>query len=166
MMLPATIYPRVMHVLTLISQGLTLTTACEQAQIPTSTLLKHVQTAPELQDAYVEAEQRGLDTLADILLNIFSDPHYGQSDPRRAQILSNNIQWYLARKRPSQYGDRQIIETHITADKAIVEALSRGRERAERAALDDVPYTVVSETPIKRAEIDLALVPPELREFV
>jgi hypothetical protein len=153
-----------MQVLTLVSEGRTLTTACDQLQIAPITVLKYVQNAPELQDAYMEAEQRGLDTLADVLLNIFSDPHYGQSDPRRAKILSENIQWYLARKRPSQYGDRQIIETHITADKAIVEALSRGKERAERGTLDDVPYTVVSDEPIKR--LDPATVPPELREFV
>lgn len=162
-MLAADIYSRVMSALTFLSQGRTLTSACAEAGLSAVTLQKYVNSTPELRDAFIEAEQSGYDTLADILLNIFEDSTYGHTETKKAKIISDNIKWYLARKRPSQYGDRTIVETHITADKAIVEALSRGRERAEKAVLEDVAYKVL-DTAVGQIAMDA--IAEELREFI
>lgn len=160
MALTTEIYPRVMHALSLLSQGYTLTRACDTAGISAGTLQKHVANVPELQEAYGEAEQRGYDTLADILLEIHVHPYYGTTSDAKAKLISDNIKWYLARKRPSQYGDRTIVETHITADKAIVEALARGRERAENGTIEDATYKVIEN------KVSEQLVPDELKPFL
>ena len=145
MSLPMDVYPAVMRALTLISQGRTKTSACDDAQISTSVFDRHVRGTPELAQMYEEAEQRGMDTLADILLEIDSNDQYGSSDPKVQKVMSDNIKWYLSRKRPKQYGDKVTIEHSITADKAIIDALERGKARAIGQVVEDVAYTVVEE---------------------
>lgn len=148
-------YPKVLGVLTLLSQGRTLTEACDDQRISFHAFRQYVNAVPELSGLYTDAEQRGYDVMADALLNIFGDPKYGETEPKRAKIISDNIKWYLARKRPALYGDRSIVEHQITADKTIVEALSRGKEAVAKAVLEDVAYNVV----------EAVALPPELKQF-
>lgn len=155
-----TIYPNIMRVLTLLSQGHSITKACDACNISASQFHKHIHSQPDLEELFLDAEQRGFDTMADALLEIFTHPLYGESDDKKAKVISENIKWYLAKKKPSSYGDRQIVETHITADKAIVEALSRGRERAERGVIEDATYKVIED------QFDIEKLAPELRQFV
>lgn len=106
-----------------------------------------------------DAHERGADALADILLNIDSDAVYGDTDVKVMKIKSDNIKWYLSKRFNQQYGEKIVVENTFTADKAITEALARGKERAmkaitgtvtEQAArqiVDDVAYEVVDVSP-------------------
>jgi hypothetical protein len=150
-------YSRVLSVITLLSQGRTLTEACDESRINFATFRQYVNNVPELTALFTDAEQRGYDVMADALLNIFDPGHkYGETEPKRAKIISDNIKWYLARKRPQLYGDKSIVEHQITADKTIVEALSRGKETVSRAVLEGVTYSVVE---------DAAKLPADLKQF-
>lgn len=131
-----------MRVIDLISQGRTKTSACDEVQISTNAYDAAVNANEVLHDIAVAAETRGQDTLADVLLEINSHAYYGTTDPKMAAILSKNIQWYLSRKRPKDYGDRVTVQHEITADKIIVDALTRGKDRAiAGAVLEGVVYT-------------------------
>lgn len=160
-MLPYDVFPRVQAALGYLARGYTLTRACDTAQLSPSTFRRWIETSPELKDQFSDAEQRGYDTMADVLLDIFADPHLGQTDATKAKIISDNIKWYLARKRPAQYGDRTLVDIHVTADKAIVEALARGRERAEHGQIEDAAFTVIPSLPSKQTDD----IPDELKQF-
>jgi hypothetical protein len=143
-MVPMDVYPLVMKAIDDIGNGRTLTRACDAAGLSVATFKRYVTDTPELHDLFNDAEQRGHDALADILLEIDSHPVYGSTDPKQQKVVSDNIKWFLARKRPQQYGDRVIVENKITADKAIIDALSRGAQRAIAAkVLEGVTYTVI-----------------------
>lgn len=173
MTLPVDIFPNVMRALDNISQGHTLTAACDLANVSVTAFKKYVSNTSELHDLFNEAEQRGYDRMADALLTIDTDPVYGTTDPKKMKILSDNIKWYLSRKRPAQYGERVIVENNITADRAIIDALERGKQRAIQAAvINDVAYEVVQDvllpTPKAKAvdPVQIDGLDPELRQFV
>ena len=141
-------YTRAMRALDFIGQGVTPTKACDQAGIGIQTVRKYINNDPVLQEFAEEATQRGYDTMADALLHI-NDAHslYGTTDPKEQKIISDNIKWYLARKHPTVYGDKVVIENNYTVDKVIVEALARGRERAllGQAVVEEALYTIVED---------------------
>lgn len=147
-MLPANMYPLVMRAIELIGQGRTDTAACALVGLTVSTLRKYIRETPELHGLYEDADARRYDMMADTLVEI--DSHCaiaGVSDVKVMKVLSDNIKWFLSRKRPQQYGERITVENHITADRAIINALERGAARAVAAQVAntiDVDYTVVS----------------------
>lgn len=142
------VYIRVMHALDLISQGKTETVACDEARISKDTLDMYTSRDANLADMANNAKARGYDTLADILLHIDTDTEYGSSDPKVMKVLSDNIKWFLSRKDVKRYGDRMLVEHSITADKEIVEALSRGKQRVLEgvitAVVEDAVFNVVA----------------------
>src|SRR5688572_8020453 len=151
-------YTKVINVIVLISQGHTLTSACDEQRISFDVFRREVNKVPELSALFVDAEQRSYDVMADALLDPFGVRQantYGEQDPKRAKIMSDNIKWYLARKRPYQYGDKSIIEHQFTADKTIVEALQRGKDNVMKALVEDATYSVVEDT--------VPTLPPELK---
>jgi hypothetical protein len=161
MALPIDIFPAVMSALTLISQGRTKTSACDEADISTAAFDTYVQSQPELHAAFNAAEERGYDTMAELLLELDNHPVYGTRDAKLLKITSDNIKWFLSRRRPQKYGERVIVENKITADKAITDALNRGKQRALMGTvIEDVAYEVVQEA------IDVSVLPDELRELV
>lgn len=166
MALPADIFPQVMRALDLIGQGRTKTSACDEAGITTATFDNYVRSTPELHAIADNAEQRGFDTLAEILLEIDRHEHYGSADPKQQKVISDNIKWYLSRKRPQQYGDKVTVDVNITADKAITDALSRAKDRAEGRILEDVSYTRVEDQRENAATLDVTALDPELLQFV
>jgi hypothetical protein len=85
----------------------------------------------ELRDLYINAERRSYDMMAEALLHIDNHPIYGQSDSKMAGVISKNIQWFLSKRRASVYGEKITVEHTITADKAILDALQRGKARAQ-----------------------------------
>lgn len=85
--------------------------------------------------------------MADILLEMETNPVYGSSDPQKMKIISENIKWLLSRRRPSQYGDKVTVEHNVTADAAIVEMLARGRDRANSLMIEEAEYVDVTPTP-------------------
>lgn len=143
MSLPIDTYTRVLLALDHIGQGKTESHACDLAAVSVQTFRKCLGDTPELADLMVECEARGYDRMADALLHIDTDLTYGSSDPKKMKIVSDNIKWYLARKRPQQYGERVIVENTFTADRIITDALEQGKLRAMRGrVLEDVSYSV------------------------
>lgn len=164
---PADYFPLVMRAIDLIGQGRTQTRACDEAGVSVATFKAYVAQTEELHALFNDAEQRGYDTLADILLEIDSHHLYGSSDPKQQKVMSDNIKWLLSRRRPQQYGERVIVENKITADKAIIDALSRGAERAlMNTVVEDVSYTVIQEIADKSADALLEGVDVDLLQFV
>lgn len=76
-----------------------------------------------------DALQEGYDTMAELLLEIDRDPLYGNNDPKMAKVISDNIKWFLARRRPKEYGDRMDVNVTVTADKEIIAALRASQSR-------------------------------------
>ena len=151
MTLPIDTLTAVMRALDFLSQGHTLSAACDKASISVSAFNKTVRNTKELHDLFTDAEQRGYDRMADTLLTMdavdnVNSPYY-QTDPKIMKILSDNIKWYLSRKRPQQYGERVIVENTITADRAIIDALERAKQRAIGAVVEDVAYALVQDVP-------------------
>lgn len=141
-------FPKVMRALELIADGRTVRRACDDVKISIASFTRIVNDVPEFKELYAEAEQRGYDNMAEILLNIDTDPQYGSSDTKQQKIISDNIKWFLSRKRPSQYGDKVEITHVITADKAIIGALERGRQRAITGNIIEGTFTEVPALPV------------------
>jgi hypothetical protein len=152
--LPQDIYARIMHALDLISQGETPTKAYDQAFVSKSVVEKYIASDPALQQLAIDAHSRGFDTLADVLLDIDTDPRYGASDPKIMKVKSDNIKWYLTKRDSQRYGEKVVVENRITADRAIVEALSRGKQRvlnaAQKAFVEDADFVVVDDTDVSQ----------------
>lgn len=130
MSLPYDYYPAVLHALELLSQGRTKTRACDEANITLATFESYVKNIPELTEMFTEAEQRSYDAMAEALVDIDNHAIHGQSDPKMAKVISDNIKWLLSKRRSKEYGERITVDHTITADKAITDALAAGRKRA------------------------------------
>ena len=138
MALPYDYYPAVLYAIDKISQGHTKTSACDEANINIATFDNYIKNDEVVQALYVEADQRGTDAMADALLTIDDHGIYGQSDPKMAKVISDNIKWLLSKRKSTTYGDKLVVEHNLTADKAITEALLAGRERATFALTDNI----------------------------
>lgn len=143
-MLPADILPKVMRVIDLLRQGRSPTEACRDALITWHSVKKYAERDSDIKDMLTDAQQEGFDTLADILLTIDRDSFYGQSDSQMAKIISENIRWYLARKNPAGYGDKQTIDVNLKADSVILAALNAAKLRAP--PMLDLQATRITET--------------------
>lgn len=163
MTLPVDMFPKVLLAVDLIGQGQMESAACDKAGITVSAFRKYVNSSNELADIYNDAQVRGYDRLADELINI--DVHgamLGLTDPKMIKLLSDNRKWLLEKRRPQQYGQRSVVEHSITADRAIIEALSQGKQRALEGTIIDATYTVIEEA-VRVHGVDMD---PDLLEFV
>ena len=138
MALPYDYYPAVLYAIDLISQGNTLTEACDQSNLPISTFHNYLNKDENLHAMYVEADQRGSDAMADALVNIDNHRLHGQSDPKMAKVISDNIKWVLSKRKPKEYGDRVQVDHSVTVDVAITTALDAARRRVPVADQSDV----------------------------
>lgn len=136
MTLPYDYMPALLNVFDLISQGYTETAACDHVKLSISTFKHYIKNNEELQEMYDEAFQRGTDAMADALLNPDNHALYGHSDAKMAKVQSDNIKWFLSKRRPKDFGDRIEVNHHLTADKAITQALLAARNRVP--LLEDV----------------------------
>lgn len=147
MTLPAlTNFPLVLEACGLIADGYTVRKACDKVGVGIGTFQRIVNEVPEMKELYFASEQRGYDNMAEILLEIDSNPLYGSSDTKQQKIMSDNIKWFLSRKRPEQYGDKVTVKHEVTADKAIIEALSRGNQRVRDNVIEGVFTEVLAAT--------------------
>lgn len=161
------IYTQCMGAIDLISQAWTETAACDECRISVRAFRKYTEENVELRELREEAAVRGYDRMADKLLDPFGDPLYGESDVKRAKLISDNMKWLLARRRPDQYSERVKMEVTITADRAIIEALERGRDRVSSMVLDAVARDITPRTLPKPANvINLDAIDDELAQFV
>ena len=128
------VYPRVLEALELISQGLTKTQACDDARVSVAQFDSCIDRDPELQTLRQEAETRGHDALADALINIDNHRVHGQSDPKMAKVISENIKWYLGKKDNKRFGDKVEVQHSLTLDRTIVDVLAAARYRVAALA--------------------------------
>lgn len=148
MALPYDFYPAVLYAIDQISQGETLSKACDLSNISVTTFHNYVNKDETLQAMYTEADQRGGDAMADALINIDNHLKHGQSDPKMAKVISDNIKWVLGKRKPKEYGDRVQVDHSISVDVAITTALDAARRRVpalENAEIVDADFTVMSE---------------------
>lgn len=127
--------PLIMNAIDLISQGYTETRACDDVRLSVSTFKHYIKANDELQDLYTEAVQRGSDAMADALLAPDNHHLYGHGDSKMAKVQSDNLKWFLSKRDPKRFGDRIEVNHHITADKAITQALNAARNRTMQASL-------------------------------
>lgn len=142
-------YQKVVRVIDLLSQGYTLTKACKDTGMSVMAFNRTVKNDNQLAELFGEAAQVGYDNMADALLNMPElVVRFGVSDDKSLKIMSDNIKWFLSKRDQKRFGDKVTIENHITADRAIVDALARGQERAlariEKSKAEDVDFHVVS----------------------
>lgn len=146
MTLPYDYVPAVLFAIEKLSQGNTLTRACDLANVPIPTFHKVVNANPEIADMYADAQQRSYDAMADALVHIHEDPNLGSSDPKIAAVISKNIMWYLEKKKPKEYGQRVQVDTNVSIDIAITTALDAARTRVGHAIAHVIEDAVIVET--------------------
>lgn len=157
MAIPYDYYPAVLYAIDRLADGRTKTRACDLANITVSIFDQYVNRDPELARLANEAMQRGYDAMSEALLEPDNHMIYGHGDAKMAKVQSDNIKWFLSKKRPKEYGDRVQVDVNITADKAITDALLAGRNRAlnqlNAPTIEDAVYADVSEDAAIEAEI-------------
>jgi len=145
MTLPYDQLPLVMQAIEYLSVGHTETQSCDYAGIGVGAFKNYIKHNDELQSLYQEAMQRGYDAMAEALLSPDNHAIYGHSDPKMAKVQSDNIKWFLEKRKPKEYGQRVEVNHHITADKAITQALAAARQRA----LPDLTNEVIDVIPVR-----------------
>lgn len=152
MTLPYDYLPAVLYALDRMTDGMSETAACDDANITIGTFKNYIKNSRELQELYEEADQRGGDAMADALLTIDNHDVYGQSDPKMAKVISDNIKWYLEKRKSRKYGAKIDVNVNLTADRAITDALIAGRNRANAALTYD---DVIDMEPIQQTDEEL-----------
>lgn len=122
-------YPKVLEVINEVGQGRTVTDACDRVGIEVVTFRSYVDREPTIKALFVDAEQRSYDAMADALINIDNHKIHGQSDAKMAKVISDNIKWVLAKRRPKDFGERIEIKHEHTVDIAITSRLNAARQR-------------------------------------
>lgn len=137
-------YPAVMFAIERVREGDTLSEACKQSGITVTAFRRIANSDTSIAELYAEAKTNGDDALADKLLTL----HEEESDPRIISIMARNIQWLLER-RSKAYSPR--IEHNHThgADKELIAALNRGRDRVMNA---NAPLLLQSEAVVEDVE--------------
>ena len=138
MTLPYDYYPAVLYAIDLISQGETVTSACDRSNLSISTFHNYLNRDDNLRAMYNEADQRGSDAMADALINIDNHRIHGQSDPKMAKVISDNIKWVLSKRKPKEFGDRVQVDHSVTVDVAITTALDAARRRVPVADQSEI----------------------------
>lgn len=147
-------YPAVLYAIDQISQGQTVTFACDKANITIQTLEKYVKNDPALMEMYEDAQQRGFDALADALINIDNHKIHGHSDSKMAKVVSDNIKWVLSKRDQKRFGEKLQVTHEITADKAIIAALEAGKRRTALPAPSQIIDVVYEEVPAALPQTD------------
>lgn len=143
MSLPYDYYPAVLHAINLISQGETISAACDKSNLAVSTFRSYIDKDEQLHTMFAEAETRGTDAMAEALINIDNHRIHGQSNPQMAKVVSDNIKWFLSKKRPDQFGDRVKVDHSVTVDVAITTALDAARRRLPAPSDDVIDTTAI-----------------------
>lgn len=138
-------------IISMLHQGLTKKAICAELNISEHNMFKYLKQNPLFNKQYKEAAAVGYDALADSLLTI----NQTEPDVLRARVVSDNIKWLLARRKPETYGDKLEVNMNATVDIAGALAEARGRVSESRVG------SMVSNSPnetheaIKAAEDNL-----------
>ena len=145
-MLPYDYTPAVLYAMDLLSQGHSLTVACEKSNISVRVYNTYVKRSEELQELHNEAMVLRNDALTDVLLNIDNDKVHGRTDAKMAKVISDNIKWALEKNDPRRFGQRVEIKHELTLDRAIIAALDAAKDRIP--ALTDGTGVMIDLTPV------------------
>lgn len=126
-------------VLERIASGKTITVACAECGIEPQAYYRARKSNPHLQAAHLEAQEIGLEAMADSLQNI----HETIGNPLMARVVSENRRWLLARRLADRYGDRIAVDANVNND--LVSTLREAIARIPRPASDQTP-TIEGET--------------------
>lgn len=129
MSIPYDMYVKVMSAIDLIGQGYTMTRACDEANVSVPAFKKYTQVDETLAATLSEAEQRSYDAQVDALLDPFHHETYGETDPAKAKIMSENIKWVVGKRDSKRFGDKVEVKHTHTVDAAITRALNAARNR-------------------------------------
>lgn len=116
----------VMRIIENIGTGETLYRSCKDMRFPVLRFNRIVKANAELTELLEEALSTGYDILADKLVDGNSEI---STDPQMLGILSKNIQWFLTKRDKQRYGEHSVQEIHVSADRAIIEAMNAARQR-------------------------------------
>ena len=125
---PSVIVPKVMEAIRWITEGKLPVEARELTGLSHAQWNKWTKIEP-LATFLAEAMTDGRDHMAQMLVRMDKDPTM-PVDPRWGKIISENIKWYLSKMDTRRYGDKVQIDHHISADKEILMALDRAKERS------------------------------------
>lgn len=144
MSLPYDYYPAVLYAIGEISQGRTVTDACDRANISLRVFESYLSRDPDLKAEYDDAIQRSYDAMADALVNIDNHKIHGQSDSKMAKVISDNIKWVLSKRDSKRFGERIEVKHSVSLDRAITDALNAARFRVNPELIEDAQ--VIEET--------------------
>ncbi len=110
------------EILDRISKGQTLRSICRDNHMPAASAVMQWEDAdPAFAEQYARARSKGLEVLADEIVEI-SDDH--TADPNRSRLQIDTRKWLLARLKPKKYGDRIVNELEGQVDlkvKVVIE---------------------------------------------
>jgi hypothetical protein len=122
-----------------ISEGVSVSDACSEYAVEPKEFYRARKRDPDLQAAFVEAQELGAECLADSLQNI----NESIGNPLMARVVSENRRWLLARRFADRYGDKLAVEDRRGAD--LTDILREAIARIPRPASDQ-PKTIEART--------------------
>jgi hypothetical protein len=127
-------YNAVLWAIGKIAEGRTPTWAIDNANISWEMFEKLTTEDAVLAKMLAAAQQRGHDTMADLLLTL-TDPRnpYFTSDPKQQKVISDNIKWLLSHRDRKRYGEQVTVQIEGTVEHVITEQLERARQRSRQA---------------------------------
>lgn len=123
----------VLYAINLVGQGVTLTSACDQANVPITTYKQLVEMDETLKALHEDAVQRGNDALVDALIDVDTHRIYGHTDSKMAKVQSDNIKWVLAKRDPERFGEKISVKHDVTLDRVITDVLMAAKQRSDPA---------------------------------
>lgn len=143
---PAVPYAKALDVIGHVAEGDTVTKACAALFITVASFRSACKKEPILQALLEEAMEVHDDLLADLLVNIDSDPN-GSSDAKMANVRSSNIRFILERRRPAKYGKTaQDANPLDETNRQLAEALNKAMDRMTDLADARRPKTITDVT--------------------
>lgn len=128
------------HILDLAVEGLPIHHIAQRAGIPVGKLRYLVDTDyNNLALRYARARDLGFDVMTDRLLTITEE----EPDIYKARLVSDNVKWIAAKRKPKVYGDKVDVSVTHTVDisSALTEARQRALNRVNSAPVDNLKIT-------------------------
>jgi len=138
--LPTVPMAKAIDVIKLVSEGNTVTKACQMAYINTAGLRAACKKEPMLQEMLNEALSARNEYLNDMLINI-DELH---SDAKMAAVVSKNIQWVLERNEPEKFAGRTV-DPNNENTRLLAEALNKAMDRVPLAPGASIPQQSITD---------------------
>lgn len=100
--------------------------ACKRERIARTTLTDWATADPELGDQYARAREEGLREDGDNLMELAATPCADALEAQSVKLQVETLKWFLARRLPKEYGDRQQVDH--TGTVTLEQLLERSRQ--------------------------------------